>query len=67
MLYSITVINFTPCCGWKCFFVGIFKWSTIEMPPCKVLRESNRWPMVGKYKVDVASFESLALPELQCV
>ncbi|KAF5769079.1 putative nucleoside-triphosphate phosphatase [Helianthus annuus] len=27
--------------------------------------ESNRWPMVGKYKVDVASFESLALPELQ--
>ncbi|MFS8010186.1 putative nucleoside-triphosphate phosphatase [Helianthus anomalus] len=27
--------------------------------------QSNRWPMVGKYKVDVASFESLALPELQ--
>lgn len=27
--------------------------------------ESRRWPSVGKYKVDVASFESLALPELQ--
>jgi hypothetical protein len=28
-------------------------------------QESHRWPNVGKYKVDVASFESLALPELQ--
>ncbi|KAJ3681977.1 hypothetical protein LUZ60_014550 [Juncus effusus] len=27
--------------------------------------ESVRWPTVGKYKIDVASFESLALPELQ--
>uniref|UniRef100_A0A2N9HK77 AAA+ ATPase domain-containing protein n=1 Tax=Fagus sylvatica TaxID=28930 RepID=A0A2N9HK77_FAGSY len=27
--------------------------------------ESLRWPNVGKYKVDIASFESLALPELQ--
>ncbi|PRQ32543.1 putative nucleoside-triphosphate phosphatase [Rosa chinensis] len=27
--------------------------------------ESLRWPTVGKYKVDVASFESLAVPELQ--
>lgn len=27
--------------------------------------ESRRWPSVGKYKVDLASFESLALPELQ--
>ncbi|KAJ0041506.1 hypothetical protein Pint_28711 [Pistacia integerrima] len=27
--------------------------------------ESHRWPTVGKYRVDVASFESLALPELQ--
>ncbi|XP_068646658.1 uncharacterized protein [Aristolochia californica] len=27
--------------------------------------ESIRWPAVGKYKVDLASFESLALPELQ--
>ncbi|KAF3440876.1 hypothetical protein FNV43_RR19162 [Rhamnella rubrinervis] len=27
--------------------------------------ESFRWPTVGKYKVDIASFESLALPELQ--
>ncbi|XP_047149118.1 cancer-related nucleoside-triphosphatase-like [Vigna umbellata] len=27
--------------------------------------ESVGWPSVGKYKVDVASFESLALPELQ--
>ncbi|CAI9110487.1 OLC1v1010529C1 [Oldenlandia corymbosa var. corymbosa] len=27
--------------------------------------ESLRWPMVGRYRVDVASFESLALPELQ--
>ncbi|KAE9450230.1 hypothetical protein C3L33_17870, partial [Rhododendron williamsianum] len=27
--------------------------------------ESFRWPTVGKYKVDLASFESLALPELQ--
>ncbi|PRQ46564.1 putative hydrolase [Rosa chinensis] len=27
--------------------------------------ESLRWPNVGKYKVDVASFESLAIPELQ--
>ncbi|KAL5099675.1 hypothetical protein RYX36_004002 [Vicia faba] len=28
-------------------------------------QESHRWPNVGKYKVDVASFESLALSELQ--
>ncbi|XP_011096976.1 cancer-related nucleoside-triphosphatase homolog isoform X2 [Sesamum indicum] len=28
-------------------------------------RESQRWPNVGRYKVDVSSFESLALPELQ--
>ncbi|PRQ57280.1 putative hydrolase [Rosa chinensis] len=27
--------------------------------------ESLRWPNVGKYKVDVASFESMAIPELQ--
>lgn len=27
--------------------------------------ESLRWPSVGKYKVDTASFESLAMPELQ--
>ncbi|XP_019056237.1 PREDICTED: cancer-related nucleoside-triphosphatase homolog isoform X2 [Tarenaya hassleriana] len=27
--------------------------------------ESMRWPSVGRYKVDVASFESIALPELQ--
>ncbi|PON50017.1 Nucleoside-triphosphatase, THEP1 type [Parasponia andersonii] len=27
--------------------------------------ESFRWPTVGRYKVDIASFESLALPELQ--
>ncbi|XP_020216317.1 cancer-related nucleoside-triphosphatase homolog [Cajanus cajan] len=27
--------------------------------------ETLRWPSVGKYKADVASFESLALPELQ--
>ncbi|XP_044461932.1 cancer-related nucleoside-triphosphatase homolog [Mangifera indica] len=27
--------------------------------------ESHKWPTVGKYMVDVASFESLALPELQ--
>ncbi|CAM8902413.1 unnamed protein product [Rhodiola kirilowii] len=27
--------------------------------------ETVRWPTVGRYKVDVASFESLALPELQ--
>ncbi|KAK6127590.1 hypothetical protein DH2020_038666 [Rehmannia glutinosa] len=28
-------------------------------------RESQRWPIVGRYKVDISSFESLALPELQ--
>nr|XP_009597871.1 nucleoside-triphosphatase THEP1 isoform X1 [Nicotiana tomentosiformis] len=27
--------------------------------------ESLRWPTVGRYRVDVASFELLALPELQ--
>ncbi|KAK7406931.1 hypothetical protein VNO78_08567 [Psophocarpus tetragonolobus] len=27
--------------------------------------ESLQWPSVGKYKVDVASFDSLVLPELQ--
>uniref|UniRef100_A0A0D6R8R8 AAA+ ATPase domain-containing protein n=1 Tax=Araucaria cunninghamii TaxID=56994 RepID=A0A0D6R8R8_ARACU len=27
--------------------------------------ESSRWPNVGKYKVDVLGFESLALPELE--
>ncbi|XAR73681.1 Nucleoside-triphosphate phosphatase [Bertholletia excelsa] len=27
--------------------------------------ESFKWPTVGRYKVDLASFESLALPELQ--
>ncbi|CAI9266819.1 unnamed protein product [Lactuca saligna] len=26
---------------------------------------NSRWPTVGRYRVDVASFESLALPELQ--
>ncbi|CAD5335972.1 unnamed protein product [Arabidopsis thaliana] len=28
-------------------------------------QESMTWPSVGKYKVDIASFESIALPELQ--
>ncbi|XP_042040517.1 cancer-related nucleoside-triphosphatase homolog isoform X1 [Salvia splendens] len=28
-------------------------------------RESHKWPNVGRYKVDVSSFESLALPELE--
>ncbi|XP_020888321.1 uncharacterized protein LOC9302851 isoform X1 [Arabidopsis lyrata subsp. lyrata] len=28
-------------------------------------QESMTWPNVGKYKVDIASFESIALPELQ--
>ncbi|CAA3030503.1 cancer-related nucleoside-triphosphatase [Olea europaea subsp. europaea] len=27
--------------------------------------ESHRWPTVGRYRVDIASFESLAVPELQ--
>ncbi|XP_073001818.1 uncharacterized protein [Typha latifolia] len=36
----------------------------VPWPPPK-FQESLRWPTVGKYKVDVASFESLALPELQ--
>ncbi|OMO80326.1 Nucleoside-triphosphatase, THEP1 type [Corchorus olitorius] len=27
--------------------------------------EAHRWPIVGKFKVDVASFESMALPELK--
>ncbi|XP_017980699.1 PREDICTED: nucleoside-triphosphatase THEP1 isoform X2 [Theobroma cacao] len=27
--------------------------------------EAHQWPRVGKYKVDVASFESVALPELK--
>ncbi|CAA0823314.1 Expressed protein [Striga hermonthica] len=27
--------------------------------------ESQRWPSVGRYKVDISSFESLVLPELQ--
>lgn len=27
--------------------------------------ESQRWPSVGRFKVDITSFESLALPELQ--
>ncbi|KAI3843402.1 hypothetical protein MKX03_024296 [Papaver bracteatum] len=27
--------------------------------------ESRRWPSVGRFKVDITSFESLALPELQ--
>ncbi|KAG9135762.1 hypothetical protein Leryth_002484 [Lithospermum erythrorhizon] len=27
--------------------------------------ESHRWPTVGRFRVDVSSFESLALPELQ--
>ncbi|KAK8289523.1 hypothetical protein V6Z11_D07G193500 [Gossypium hirsutum] len=33
--------------------------STISSP------ESRQWPAVGKYKVDIASFESLVLPELK--
>uniref|UniRef100_A0A7N2M2A0 Uncharacterized protein n=1 Tax=Quercus lobata TaxID=97700 RepID=A0A7N2M2A0_QUELO len=32
---------------------------------CDKIPESLRWPNVGKYRVDIASFESLALPELQ--
>ncbi|CAD6209399.1 unnamed protein product [Miscanthus lutarioriparius] len=35
------------------------------MPAAPSSSESVRWPTVGKYKVDVASLESLALPELQ--
>ncbi|XP_031269267.1 cancer-related nucleoside-triphosphatase homolog isoform X2 [Pistacia vera] len=35
-----------------------------HLPP-PLFQESHRWPTVGKYRVDVASFESLALPELQ--
>ncbi|MCL7021981.1 hypothetical protein MKW94_007595 [Papaver nudicaule] len=27
--------------------------------------ESQRWPSVGRFKVDITSFESLALPEMQ--
>ncbi|KAL3845029.1 hypothetical protein ACJIZ3_002432 [Penstemon smallii] len=27
--------------------------------------ESHKWPTVGRYKVDISSFESIALPELQ--
>ena len=27
--------------------------------------EARQWPSVGKYKVDVASFESVSLPELK--
>ncbi|KNA19308.1 hypothetical protein SOVF_062900 [Spinacia oleracea] len=27
--------------------------------------ESARWPTVGRYRVDIASFETVALPELQ--
>ncbi|KAJ7944052.1 Cancer-related nucleoside-triphosphatase [Quillaja saponaria] len=39
--------------------IGPLASSTISSP------ESLRWPTVGRYKVDVASFELLALPELQ--
>ncbi|TYH63639.1 hypothetical protein ES332_D07G206500v1 [Gossypium tomentosum] len=35
--------------------------STISNP------ESRQWPAVGKYKVDIASFESLVLPELKVI
>lgn len=39
---------------------------TGPLSSCKVSSpESVRWPTVGKYKVDVASLESLAVPELQ--
>uniref|UniRef100_A0A6N2LXM6 Uncharacterized protein n=1 Tax=Salix viminalis TaxID=40686 RepID=A0A6N2LXM6_SALVM len=34
------------------------------LPPPSFL-QSTRWPTVGKYKVDIASFEAVALPELQ--
>lgn len=30
-----------------------------------ITRESHRWPNVGRFKVDVTSFESLAFPELE--
>ncbi|XP_062144344.1 uncharacterized protein LOC133851784 [Alnus glutinosa] len=39
--------------------IGRLASTTISSP------ESFRWPNVGKYKVDITSFESLALPELQ--
>ena len=29
--------------------------------------ESQRWPTVGRYRVDVASFETIALPELEVI
>ncbi|GFQ06761.1 cancer-related nucleoside-triphosphatase homolog [Phtheirospermum japonicum] len=32
---------------------------------CSQIPESQRWPNLGRYKVDISSFESLALPELQ--
>ncbi|KAM7261275.1 hypothetical protein ACFE04_026750 [Oxalis oulophora] len=37
----------------------------LALTPSNSTVSSMRWPNVGKYKVDVASFESLALPELQ--
>ncbi|XP_070669922.1 uncharacterized protein [Malus domestica] len=42
------------------------RWTAVQLPSHPPpFPESLRWPTVGKYKVDVASFESLALPELQ--
>ncbi|KFK28261.1 hypothetical protein AALP_AA8G493800 [Arabis alpina] len=38
---------------------GLLASSTVSSP------ESMRWPIVGKYKVDIASFDSIALPQLQ--
>lgn len=29
--------------------------------------DSQRWPTVGRYRVDVASFETVALPELEVI
>ena len=43
------------------FFLNLFKYCGF----INCSQEALRWPSVGKYKVDVASFESLALSELQ--
>ncbi|RXI06298.1 hypothetical protein DVH24_018340 [Malus domestica] len=44
---------------------GFFYTSEVRERSERVGFQSLRWPTVGKYKVDVESFESLALPELQ--
>ncbi|KAI3947804.1 hypothetical protein MKX01_034469 [Papaver californicum] len=50
---------------WREFEVVTLDGRRFLLPLPLHLVQSQRWPSVGRFKVDINSFESLALPELQ--